>query len=215
MASQPSNEQLAKLAVLYVYAHVHRLEPETSHPDSALQELLTQKFQAQGSDVAAVKGVFDYAQAAQNVISSDEPRTMSAVSYDKWRAKLIRHLPNAGSAGYSIWPPTSQTISVHLGKGNWNHAIEVAGIPQSTRGRALGTSRFTSDDYRKSLVAFCKAKPDDTSFRSYVEWVKEQRAVGIEHPAGATVRKAFGSWNAAKASAGCKEEERELASVGH
>lgn len=203
MSVRPFGQQLTRTAVLYVYAVVNDLAPAPHFEASdELATELTDYLVEQDADPAEVSQILMLAQATEDAIAAGSATPLSAVKYDNARAEMISHLPHAGDAGFQLWPPTSQTVSARLGAGNWNAAIRVVGIPESARGRAKGSTHFSREDFCVALREFSKASPEDTSYRAYQEWVVKERKKNRVRPAGATVRKFFRSWSAAKAEAG-------------
>ena len=200
MAISEIDTELTTIAVYYAYARAHALDPAT--PGAFREEAvsaLRDRLEAQGSHDRVIH-VLEYAQAGLNQIESAPAETLSAVTYDNYRKAFISRLELAGSAGVRLWPPTSQTVRAQLGDGNWNAAVSRLGIKVSTRGRAIGHISFTDDEYSAAVADFLAAS-DDHSFRAYLEWVADEKAKGIHRPAGATIRKSYGSWNTAKESA--------------
>lgn len=189
--------QLTEVAALYIYALVHDIDPATDVcVETDLHAQITDLLTKQKAHALDATTILQLATAAKAVVGFPGAKTLSAAAYDKARSQIVAGMPRSGNAGVKLWPPTSQTVRVHLGDGAWNDALHAVGIPTSKTGRARGTSRFSHDDFRKAVTDFSKAS-ENHSYKAYEEWVKAERTLGRERPAGATVRNTFGTWSEA------------------
>lgn len=135
-----------------------------------------------------------------SVRSSASPVPLTAVKYERQRTAVLAQLGVASSKGASVWPPTSQTAVQRFG--SWNEALKAAGLATSSVGRARGQLRFDEAAYDTAIAAFvadCDDRDLGATYKAYGEYATEHKG---EVPSAAAVRKFYGSWNAALASAG-------------
>lgn len=137
--------------------------------------------------------------------------SISAAQYDAARTAYLAERHQPSRKGVARWPPTSQTVMKQLGNGSWGDAVASLGLVSNV-GRARGAGRFDDDDYRAVVAEFLTAAhdPDDhavtsDSFGQFTTWLRSaSEAEGNAprlRPSAAAVRKHFGTWEAAKASA--------------
>ncbi|WP_231939086.1 multidrug transporter [Brevibacterium sandarakinum] len=155
----------------------------------------------QMSDEHGVKqALAEVAGSIASVRSSPRPVSLTAAKYEKHRTAALRQLGVASAKGASVWPPTSQTAVQRFG--SWNEALKVAGLATSAVGRARGQLRFDEAAYNKAIAAFvadCDDRDLGATYKAYGDYAAEHKG---EVPSAAAVRKFYGSWNAALASAG-------------
>ncbi|WP_309131296.1 homing endonuclease associated repeat-containing protein [Brevibacterium sp.] len=129
-----------------------------------------------------------------------EPVPLAAARYEARRSEVLSGLGVTSSRGTSIWPPTSQTAVQRFG--SWNEALKAAGLATSSTGRAKGQLRFDAAAYDRTLgvfVADCEKRGVPATYKEYSAFAAERKG---EVPSAAAVRKFYGSWNKALASAG-------------
>ncbi len=146
------------------------------------------------------KALAEVAGSIASVHSSPSPVALTAAKYEKARTTVLRQLGVASTKGASVWPPTSQTAVQRFG--SWNEALKAAGLATSSVGRARGQLRFDEAAYDKAIadfVADCDDRDLGATYKAYGEYAAEHKG---EVPSAAAVRKFYGSWNAALASAG-------------
>lgn len=135
-----------------------------------------------------------------SVRSSSSPVPLTAAKYEKQRTAMLAQLGVVSSKGASVWPPTSQTAVQRFG--SWNEALKSAGLATSSVGRARGQLRFDEAAYDKAIAAFvadCDDRDLSATYKAYGVYASEHKG---DVPSAAAVRKFYGSWNAALASAG-------------
>lgn len=155
----------------------------------------------QMSDEAGVKkALAEVAGSIASVRSSASPVPLTAAKYERQRTAVLGQLGVASSKGASVWPPTSQTAVQRFG--SWNEALKAAGLARSSVGRAKGQLRFDEAAYDQAIATFvadCDDRDLGATYKAYGEYAAEHKG---EVPSAAAVRKFYGSWNAALASAG-------------
>lgn len=126
--------------------------------------------------------------------------TLTGTKYDAQRSAVLSDLGVDSVKGATAWPPTSQTAVQRFG--SWNSALEAAGLATSKIGRAKGQLRFDAAAYDRAIAEFvadCGSREVGATYKAYGEYATEHKG---EVPSAAAVRKFYGSWNAALASAG-------------
>lgn len=155
----------------------------------------------QMSDETGVKkALAEVSDSISRVRSHADPVSLTAAKYEKQRTAVLAHLGVASIKGASVWPPTSQTAVQRFG--SWNDALKAAGLATSSGGRARGQLRFDEAAYDKAIATFvadCEDRGVGATYKAYGEYAAEHKG---EVPSAAAVRKFYGSWNAALASAG-------------
>ncbi len=146
------------------------------------------------------KALAEVSDSISCVRSQAEAVSLTAAKYEKQRTAALAHLGVASIKGASVWPPTSQTAVQRFG--SWNDALKAAGLATSSSGRARGQLRFDEAAYDKAIAMFvadCDDRDLGATYKAYGEYAAEHKG---EVPSAAAVRKFYGSWNAALASAG-------------
>ena len=146
------------------------------------------------------KALAEVAGSIASVRSSSSPVPLTAAKYEKARTAVLGQLGVASTKGASVWPPTSQTAVQRFG--SWNDALKAAGLATSSVGRARGQLRFDEAAYDRAIATFvadCENRGVGATYKAYGEYAAEHKG---EVPSAAAVRKFYGSWNAALASAG-------------
>lgn len=173
------------------------LSPEDS-------EILTEVEVALRNQTSSGRGVDDalaeVAGSIASVRSSASPVPLTAAKYERQRTAVLGQLGVASSKGASVWPPTSQTAVQRFG--SWNEALKAAGLARSSVGRAKGQLRFDEAAYDQAIATFvadCDDRDLGATYKAYGEYAAEHKG---QVPSAAAVRKFYGSWNAALASAG-------------
>ena len=151
-------------------------------------------------DPKSVKKTLTEVTAALRFVRSfKEPLSLTAAKYDAHRAQVLEHIGARSIKGATVWPPTSQTAVQRFG--SWNEALKAAGLATNKVGRAKGQLRFAAGAYDKAIsvfVADCEERGVGATYKAYGEYAAEHKG---EVPSAAAVRKFYGSWNKALASA--------------
>lgn len=170
-------------------------------PDETILAEVEATLSAQFPDDAALvaRTVTEVAEAIGSIRRRDAKPGLTAARYDAERTALLRHLGIGSGKGASVWPPTSQTAVQRFG--SWNDALTAAGLATSSTGRAKGQLRFDAAAYGRAIAAFvadCESRGVGATYKEYGEYATAHKG---EVPSAAAVRKFYGSWNAALASA--------------
>ncbi|MCM1013042.1 MULTISPECIES: multidrug transporter [unclassified Brevibacterium] len=170
-------------------------------PDETILAEVEATLSAQFPDDAALvdRTVTEVAEAIGSIRRRDTKPGLTAARYDAERTALLRHLGIGSGKGASLWPPTSQTAVQRFG--SWNDALTAAGLATSSTGRAKGQLRFDAAAYDRAIAAFvadCESRGVGATYKEYGEYATAHKG---EVPSAAAVRKFYGSWNAALASA--------------
>lgn len=197
-------------ALLGALLHLAAMDAELHTSDSSVtlsasdQEILAEvevALRNQVIDDRGVKNVLaEVAGSVASVRGSTSPVPLTAAKYEKARTAVLAELGVASMKGASVWPPTSQTAVQRFG--SWNEALKAAGLATSSVGRAKGQLRFDAAAYDKAIAAFvadCEDRGVAATYKTYGEYAAEHKG---EVPSAAAVRKFYGSWNSALASAG-------------
>lgn len=149
---------------------------------------------------AVTRTLAEVSSAIGFIRSRPEKPSLTAAKYDARRADALARFGARSTKGASVWPPTSQTAVQRFG--SWNDALKAAGLATSSVGRARGQLRFDEAAYDKAIAEFvadCDDRDLGATYKAYGEYAAERKG---EVPSAAAVRKFYGSWNAALASAG-------------
>ncbi|MCD1286019.1 MULTISPECIES: multidrug transporter [unclassified Brevibacterium] len=148
---------------------------------------------------AVTRTLAEVSSAIGFIRSRSEKPSLTAAKYDARRADALTRIGARSTKGASVWPPTSQTAVQRFG--SWNDALKAAGLAISSVGRARGQLRFDAAAYDRAIAAFvadCESREAAATYQSYTEYAAEHKGAV---PSAAAVRKFYGSWNSALASA--------------
>ncbi|RBP62017.1 hypothetical protein DFO66_11748 [Brevibacterium sanguinis] len=203
-------------ALLYVAAKEHGMvaevttardgsapNTETSSLSADDREILAEveaslRSQARADESAAAM-IAEVTRSITALRARSEPVALSAARYEARRTAILTDLGATSTKGASIWPPTSQTAIQRFG--SWNAALGAAGLATSAAGRAKGQLRFDADAYARTMTAFvadCGKRGVAATYKEYGAFAAERKG---EVPSAAAVRKFYGSWKQALASA--------------
>lgn len=145
------------------------------------------------------------AAAARAAAAGGSATALTKAAHEAARDELLEEWGVERALRAQVWPATGQTLMSRLGGGYWSAAVARLGFLANEGGRARGLVRFTDDDYAAAVRDFLAAEPAETgnhSYSGYTAWQALETDGGRRRPSAAAVRKYFGSWSAAKATAG-------------